>query len=60
MSTGDLKPPTEDEYKIFSNLLPTAIERAKLRETKAETNYTRSASQQTINDLHERLKQAQG
>lgn len=57
MSSGDLRAPTEDEYRNFTNLLPMAQEQAKLRESKTETNYVRSVSQEAINDLQARLSE---
>lgn len=56
MVSGDLYPTTEDEYKVFSNLLPLALERAKEKEKKIETQYTRSISIDTLKDIDDKIK----
>ncbi len=56
MSSGELYPPDEHEYKKFAEYLPLAQLRAKEKEGKVETTYTRSVSASDLTDIDAKLR----
>lgn len=56
MASGALLPPDEDQYKTFAETLPLAQARAKEKENKVETNYTRSLSIESLNEISQKLQ----
>jgi hypothetical protein len=56
MASGALIPPDEEQYQEFARLLPVAQERAKEKENKVETQYTRSLSLESLNQISQKLQ----
>lgn len=56
MASGALIPPDEEQYQEFARLLPIAQERAKEKENKVETQYTRSLSLESLNQISQKLQ----
>lgn len=55
LTKGDLTLPTEEEYKEFARLLPLALERAKEKEKKVETAYSRPVSKEVLQGIRNKL-----
>jgi hypothetical protein len=56
MATGNLTPPSEEEYLQFSRLMPEALDAIKAKAEKKELNYSVSLSKEVLQDIDYKLK----